>query len=229
VALSALVCASAVAAIVSLAGQEGRTPEAQGSIHATTAMEIAHAKLQNRSFETLGKLADTRTIYYSPSQPAPGEGPKYEDFIQEQVCNADLVILGEVIASHSMLNQMETFIFTDYLVKIEIPIRITRPLDSRPVVVTQAGGQIILNGKKVSASVSPAASIYKGGRYIFLLESLSADNDYQPWPRLGVIEDQGGQATVSPRNRWSPEIFFTNRLKFADIQRDITDTARRCK
>jgi hypothetical protein len=233
--LSLLVCAAAIAASVPLVGHgrgdQGRvSAEPEGSIHATTTMEIAHAQLHNGGFEKLDKMTDTVAIWPLPSRPAAGEGPKYDDFLHEQVCGSALVVQGEVIASHSMLNQMETFLFTDYLVKIEIPIRNTRQqLDNTPVVVTSPGGQITLNGKKVSAFISSSPSISNGRRYIFLLDSLSEDKDYRPRPKIGVIEDQGRRIAVSPRGKWSPEIFFTDRLTFADIQRDVRDAAAHCK
>lgn len=214
----------------SIAGQQRSStpPQPAQSPRAITPEEHAHAILHDRGFENKPRLTETLAIFVPVGRPG-ANGPSYEAFLTKEICAADLVIQGTVVSARSMLNSSETFVFTDTIVKPEIVYRSKRPSGDGPITVTRLGGEVVLDGRKIAAGYVNDPSLVRGRRYILLLQSLSSGRDYENWPNLTQIEDQGRQVVFAPLGKWSPDVFFTRTFKFADVQADVKRIAAGCR
>lgn len=117
--------------------------------------------------------------------------PPFNEFLRQQTCGADAVVLGVVNNKNSQLIEDGTFIFTDYDISVREVLKDNQAAPVRQgdeITVTRLGGAIKLNGHIVRATDPSMGPLRVGETYLLYLKFLPDTGAYRPVAR-SVAED----------------------------------------
>lgn len=215
-----------VATAIPMAGQEQARPLSQP----VSTSELARARAHDKGFEGRPRLettggASVSVPYGAPIQPP---YPDYKTFLRDQTCAAEMVLVGRSESARTMLNMSETFLFTDYRIKVEELVR--GDLDKRtPVIYSQAGGTAEQAGQRMRATVEGTRDLDSRRQYVLFLRSMPGAPGFVGLPRLQVIELQGNRVLPVPRARWTPRELYFQEVRPIQLLRDIRAAAASCR
>jgi hypothetical protein len=110
------------------------------------------------------------------------------DFLHQQKCSTDSTFLGTVSAAQSFPTEDGTFLFTEYQVQVTEPIRIPPAAsDLNVITMIRSGGQMLVEGVSVAATVASTPHLEVGRTYLFFAS-------YNP--NLDVFETHGARSTL---------------------------------
>jgi hypothetical protein len=101
----------------------------------------------------------------------------FETLLQE----SPLVIIGRVHFARSYLTPDELYILSDFTIQLEqvlkgvVPVGQARPGQSRNLILTMYGGEIAVDGKKVSAKAMNTKELKSGERFLVFLQPYGTD------------------------------------------------------
>lgn len=107
----------------------------------------------------------------------------FDDFLREQTCEADAVVLVKVADKSSQLTEDRNFIFTDYTVTVEDVLK-DNPKDRLELksgrVITSPGGAVRINGRVARATDASFQWLEIGREYFLFLKYVPSTGAYQP-------------------------------------------------
>ena len=104
------------------------------------------------------------------------------EFLRGITCAADAVVVGTLISESSALTDDETFIFTDYKLRVEEILKrnVAAPFQvGADITVTRPGGTLQLNGRTVREELRNFRRFRLSGRYLLYLKFIPATGAYQ--------------------------------------------------
>ena len=118
-----------------------------------------------------------------------------EAIYEKLSCNADLVVLGKVMANTSHLSFWGT-VYTDYLFHVESIWR-AKPLNTNPpslnqqIIITKPGGALLVNGDPVSFEFEGFPELKPGITYIQFVKLIPESLAYQSINEYSTLEANG--------------------------------------
>ena len=177
-ALSILICTS----LPALWGQEQKRPihpvTPQQKEHSRQYKNLGHQKLLERPGTNDISVIVIGEITLSPNvrlvHPA--------EFLSGIACRSDAIVVGTLINETSLLTEEETFVFTDYEVRIEEIIKdnpSARLVLGDSVIVTRPGGILQIEQRKITAKADWFQPFKVGSRYLLYLKFLPSTGTYR--------------------------------------------------
>jgi hypothetical protein len=166
----------------------------------------AHAKLyahyqDGRSLRAThtSRIIEPGIVIETPSSP--------ETFVQQRLCSADAVLLGDIEAAEGAFSEDESFIYTDYSLRVVEVIGTPRAgvlKSGDSIQVTRPGGTVLVDGVPHSVTVGDAPALRLGGRYLMALMYLPDTDSYRSG-RMALFRVTNGVAAIVGRPGSLPE------------------------
>jgi hypothetical protein len=176
VVLFLFVVAAGVSVLVASRGAgvvSSASAEAQGGRHAAVFPEYASGQRLDAQ-----KPSVVRTVL-PVSEPA----VSLVEFLQRELCASDAVIVGVPIAKESHLTAEQTFVYTDYDVRVTEVFKHaggTQPLqEGNQIVVARPGGAVVVKGEKLTALDRRFQPLDTGRHYVLFLEYIPQTGGYK--------------------------------------------------
>jgi hypothetical protein len=119
----------------------------------------------------------------------PGESRTVEQYLAAATCEADGVAIGTVLDKNSQLTDDQSFLFSDYTVRVNTTLKsppCCRHGLADEIVVSRAGGAVILDNKLVTARNAAARDLVVGSEYLLFLRAGQSD-DYIALPDTALV------------------------------------------
>jgi hypothetical protein len=155
-------------------------------------------------------INDAYAVAYHPNEGNRMAGTRRRDAlldIRELTYNSEVVVLATPLLRRSALIASHQFIFSDYEVRIDaVFVDYRRVLaGTSTVVVSRAGGEIVLNGKKVQAIETEFPLFSLGEQYLFFMIRLpSGSYLVEPWSAFLVSRGSIKEARNHPKRESIP-------------------------
>ena len=178
-----------IAATLTIGGQSR-----DGSCPQMTEKQKEHSKLYKKEFESrrnqkikdiaASGTGDVKVVIMAEGEVDSPYAPAFSlpAFLERNVCEANAIIIGTVKSKDSQLTEDGEFIFTDY------EISVGRVLKNNPaasitaggnITVTRAGGEMLLDGKKVTAVSEYLKPLEVGEQYLLFLRFIPITGAYK--------------------------------------------------
>lgn len=172
-------------------GQERATPIQVGVM---SEIQREHSKLYGeyhtgRKLDALPPKAFERTtepgVYIEPGTPVVNsEAPtlRFEDFIRNLNCEADLVATVLINDQTSQLTENSEFIFTDFTATIGTVYKNNQAAlatSGNPIIISRPGGKVEIKGKVVSALDASFKMLKPGRQYLLFLKYITQTGAYR--------------------------------------------------
>jgi len=133
-----------------------------------------------------------------PSQGDVPESPRYSlpDFLQVATCDAEAILTGIVIAQSSQLTAEGDFVFTDYTIAVESVLKNFEGAsisERSNVVISRAGGAVLINGHLVTAVDRSAKLLNSGDKYLFFLKNIRSTGAFTTTRGTSLISGSYGK------------------------------------
>lgn len=171
--------------------QEAATPVQEGVMSKT---QKKHSKLY-KDYRGIGKIhdlirqdghdSDELTLTVLPGSPElvpEGESKTSACLIDDLADKADAVVIGIVTAKESQLTEEGTFVFTDYVLRVEEVLKDNGKAPIGPqasLTLTRPGGKILLNGRTVTVVDKSFGPMMAGRRYLLFVKYIAETGTYQ--------------------------------------------------
>lgn len=116
-------------------------------------------------------------------------------------CDADLVVLGRVIAAKSFITAARDLIFTDYEVAVLEPFKGEHAESMKPITVTIPGGEVLLDGKTTSIVRNDPPALAVGSEYVFFLERPLSSGARRLATADGILR-RSADSSLVPQGLW---------------------------
>jgi hypothetical protein len=161
--------------------------------------------------------------------PMPGGDPHapsfdLQKFVRDLTCQADVVLVGSVRSKDSYLTDDETFIFSEYKVRVKEVIKNNNAFPLQPgthVEVVYPGGAVLIDGRKVRAIDKSFHPLKANKEYLLFLKYIPETGAYKVFNSQGNYLITKGRFTkltdeaVPNELEMGPEISFTNQINTA--------------
>lgn len=197
---------------IAIAESQARDPKQQqtekkadpfDAIRAKTDQEKVKAKFfdgigANRLLQTnvVPVLIEETTILHNSN-------PTYATFVRDRVCESDAVLVGTPTDLRVQFTLDETFLFTDYTVRVETWIRPALET-AREITVSRAGGQVTIAGRTLKAKISDP--LYLKRSYVFFLQRIKGTTAFARTLMSEVEFEKGYARPISQRILLPPEV-----------------------
>jgi hypothetical protein len=164
-----------------------------------TAREHAHAKVHKRWNGNTRLLDEMVSVVVEGMPFGSPEGETENEqlnAIQALKCRTNAVFIGLVTAAKSLPTEDGTYLFTDYIVRIDDSFRApdAQPLlEGDLVTVTRPGGEMHVNNVTVSATSNTEPRLEVGGRYLLFTQFLPDVKDFVADVSSGTYRVAGDQ------------------------------------
>jgi hypothetical protein len=153
--------------------------KSKSDLKAKTPDEHSRAKFFDRyGTDPLEPGDSVSTLPGSPLPPFPPGVPlpTYEQFVQRVTCASPLIVVGHAQRRGVLLNEKETYLFTDYDVTVE---RWLRPEHGAPSLrMSVSGGRVNIGGKPTVAGAKEPLEASR--QYIFFLQHIPGSGSLTP-------------------------------------------------
>ncbi|HEY0006664.1 MAG TPA: hypothetical protein VGB17_17915 [Pyrinomonadaceae bacterium] len=194
--------------------QEEATPVQEGVM---TEKQRVHANLFKKQYEyrkakKLSSLTGNDTVGVEigipniPSSPSPPTFSLYE-FLKSLSCQADAIVVGAVKSKSAQLTEDETFIFTDYEVRVEEIIKnnVAAAIQVKgELTLARPGGVVSLNGRTIYALDRSFKPLELGGRYLLFLQFIPSTGAYKQLNSKGSYQIKEGNKRIKLTNEPLP-------------------------
>ena len=112
-------------------------------------------------------------------------------FLEKSACEADAIIVGTVKSKDSQLTEDGEFIFTDYEMSVSQVLKDNAAASisiGSDITVTRAGGEMRLNGRKVTATSEYFEPLTVGEQYLLFLRFIPATGAYKAYNNRGSFQ-----------------------------------------
>lgn len=221
-------------ATINLRGQDANAPSREKKL---TGKQKEHSKLYKefegknkkiKDLTTAGK-GDIKVGIIAEGEVDTPYSPQFSlpAFLENSVCDADAVVIGSVNSKDSQLTEAGEFIFTDYEIIVEEVLKdnpASHISSNGNIVVTRAGGEMLVNGRKVTAISEYLEPLSVGGRYLLFLRFIPTTGAYQAYNSRGSFQLQNNKITALTKEPLPDELkngndaaSFINQIRIISI------------
>ncbi|MBZ5630293.1 MAG: hypothetical protein LAO06_15645 [Acidobacteriia bacterium] len=136
------------------------------------------------------------------------KGHSLAEFIHEEVCSSDAVVVGHITGKQSYLTENKDWVFTDYDFVVDEAFK-SPDAQLHPgsqITVTRTGGELIIYGHPVKATESSYPPFQLGDTYALFLKFLPSSGSYQAVKEGSSYKVDSGKISKLTRGTLIPEL-----------------------
>lgn len=124
--------------------------------------------------------------------------PTQEEFLKQNNCKADTIVVGKITAKTSQLTEDLTSVFTDYDFVVSDILRDNLSLNIKPpesILITRAGGKVEVDNRIIDYIIKSKKRLILEKKYLIFLNYLSESKSFKIVEPEGVFEISGNEFT----------------------------------
>lgn len=146
----------------------------------------------------------------------------YESYVQRLICSSDRAVVGTAKPARVLMNNRETFLFTEHVVAVEMWLRPARNGPETIDVVT-AGGRVRIGNKLTVAD--NGQDLYTGDRYFLMLKHVPGTEAFAV---VGEPIRDEPSWTAALRHSALPDQLRVNAIPFDQFVQDLYRVSSQC-